>query len=116
MIYWPELDAQVRVEGRVAQLTAEESEAYFAQRPRGHQIGAWASHQSAPIADRATLERQVHEAEARFPDVVPLPPYWGGYRITPGVIEFWKAGGDRVHDRVQYRRDGEQWSRCRLSP
>ncbi|MEP6623520.1 MAG: pyridoxamine 5'-phosphate oxidase [Acidimicrobiia bacterium] len=116
VIYWPELDAQVRIEGDIARVAAEESEAYFAHRPRGHQIGAWASHQSAPIADRATLERQVDEAEARFPDVVPLPPYWGGYRISPAVIEFWKAGPDRVHDRVQYRRDGGSWSLRRLSP
>ncbi len=116
VVYWSELDAQVRVEGTAARVDAAESEAYFAQRPRGHQIGAWASHQSAPIADRATLERQVHEAEAKFPDAVSLPPYWGGYRITPAVIEFWKAGADRVHDRVQYRRDDGTWSIRRLSP
>lgn len=116
VVYWSELDAQVRIEGTAARVDPAESEAYFAQRPRGHQVGAWASHQSAPIADRASLERQVREAEARFPDAVPLPPYWGGYRITPAVIEFWKAGADRVHDRVQYRRDDGTWSIRRLSP
>jgi pyridoxamine 5'-phosphate oxidase len=116
VIYWSELDAQVRVEGNAARVTREESEAYFAHRPRGHQIGAWASHQSAPIADRATLEGQVRTVEERFPDVVPLPPYWGGYRITPATIEFWKAGSDRIHDRVQYRRTESGWGIRRLSP
>jgi pyridoxamine 5'-phosphate oxidase len=116
VIYWSELDAQVRVEGNAARVARDESEAYFAQRPRGHQIGAWASHQSAPIADRATLENQVRAVEERFPDAVPLPPYWGGYRITPATIEFWKARSDRIHDRVQYRRTESGWGIRRLSP
>ena len=116
VVYWSDLDAQVRIEGDAARVTREESEAYFSQRPRGHQLGAWASHQSAPIADRAALEEQVRVAEARFPGEVPLPPYWGGYRITPAVIEFWKAGADRVHDRVEYRRAEAGWKIRRLSP
>jgi len=116
VMYWSELDAQVRVEGDATRVTREESEEYFAHRPRGHQVGAWASHQSAPIANRATLEDHVRAAEARFPDAVPLPPYWGGYRITPAVIEFWKAGSDRIHDRVQYRRTESGWVIRRLSP
>ncbi len=116
VMYWPELDAQVRIEGRAARVAGAESEAYFAQRPRGHQIGAWASHQSAPVPDRVTLEAQVRAAEAEFPGAVPLPPFWGGYRIVPNRIEFWKSGSDRVHDRVVYVRAGGAWTVARLSP
>jgi len=116
VLYWSELDAQVRIEGEAARVTREESQVYFVHRPRGHQLGAWASRQSAPIADRATLEDQVRVAEVRFPADVALPPYWGGYRISPAVIEFWKARSDRVHDRVQYRRSESGWSILRLSP
>lgn len=116
VLYWSELDAQIRIEGLANRVGLEESEAYFAQRPRDHQIGAWASHQSAPVADRATLEAQVHAAEAKFAGAVPLPPYWGGYRIEPTRLEFWKAGAGRVHDRVEYVRVGESWVIRRLSP
>jgi len=116
VLYWSALDAQVRVEGPVERVGADESEAYFAQRPYGHRIGAWASHQSAPVADRAALEAQVAAAEARFPDDVPRPPHWGGYRIVPETVEFWRNRADRVHDRVEYcRRDGG-WRIRRLSP
>jgi pyridoxamine 5'-phosphate oxidase len=116
VIYWADLDGQVRIEGRADRVPTEDSDAYFAQRPRGHQIGAWASQQSAPIADRETLVAQVRATEARFPDVVPRPPHWGGYRIAPEVIEFWKAGSDRVHDRVRYRLGDDGWVIQRLSP
>ena len=116
VLYWPELDAQVRIEGVATRVTRAESASYFAGRPRGHQIGAWASHQSMPVADRATLEAQVRDAELRYPDDVPLPPYWGGYRIEPTSIEFWKSGADRVHDRVAYTRHGDAWVIQRLSP
>lgn len=116
VLYWSDLDAQIRIEGLANRVAFEESEAYFAQRPRDHQIGAWASHQSAAVADRATLEAQVHAAEAKFAGAVPLPPYWGGYRIEPTRLEFWKAGPGRVHDRVEYRRVGEAWVIRRLSP
>ncbi len=116
VLYWHQLDAQVRIEGSANRVSRDESEQYFAQRPRGHQIGAWASHQSEPVADRATLEAQVDAAEAAHPGAVPLPPYWGGYRIVPTRIEFWKSGSDRVHDRVEYARAGDTWEIRRLSP
>ena len=116
VLYWSALDAQIRVEGEVERVSAEESDAYFAQRPHGHRIGAWASHQSAPVADRATLEEQVRAAETRFGDDVPRPPHWGGYRILPSAVEFWRNRADRVHDRVEYTRRGASWRIRRLSP
>jgi pyridoxamine 5'-phosphate oxidase len=116
VLYWSELDAQVRVEGPVERVDSTESDAYFAQRPYGHRIGAWASHQSAPVADRAALEAQVAAAEARFPDDVPRPPHWGGYRIVPETVEFWRNRVDRVHDRVEYCRRDRGWRVRRLSP
>lgn len=117
VLYWSELDAQIRVEGLVERIDAEESDQYFSHRPRGHQIGAWASHQSAPVADRATLEAQVDAAEARFPGVaVTRPPHWGGYRIVPETVEFWRNRADRVHDRIEYTRRGASWRIRRLSP
>ncbi|MGZ4677425.1 MAG: pyridoxamine 5'-phosphate oxidase [Acidimicrobiia bacterium] len=117
MLYWSDLDAQVRIEGRVVLVEDDESDAYFAHRPRGHQIGAWASDQSRPVRDRATLEARVRDAEARFPDDVPRPSYWGGYRIEPETFEFWRNRTDRVHDRVRYSRaDDGSWTVQRLSP
>jgi len=116
VLYWSELDAQIRIEGRVERVSAEESDAYFAQRPRGHRIGAWASHQSAPVADRATLEAQVAAAETQYPGDVPRPPHWGGYRIIPETVEFWRNRADRVHDRVEYAWRADAWGIRRLSP
>jgi pyridoxamine 5'-phosphate oxidase len=116
VLYWGELDAQVRIEGRVERVEPEESDEYFAHRPRGHRIGAWASHQSAPVADRATLEAQVAAAESQYPDDVPRPPHWGGYRIVPETVEFWRNRADRVHDRVEYAWRGSGWRIRRLSP
>jgi pyridoxamine 5'-phosphate oxidase len=116
VLYWSELDAQVRVEGPVERVDAAESDAYFAQRPYGHRIGAWASHQSAPVADRAALEAQVAATETRFPDDVPRPPHWGGYRVEPETVEFWRNRADRVHDRVEYCRRDAGWRIRRLSP
>lgn len=118
VLHWPELEAQIRIEGPVVLVDDTESDAYFSHRPRGHRVGAWASAQSAPVADRATLEAQVAAAEARFPgDDVPRPPYWGGYRIEARRVELWRSRTDRVHDRVLYMRgDGGTWTRVRLSP
>lgn len=116
VLYWPQLDAQIRIEGTAQRVSRDESATYFSHRPRGHQLGAWASHQSRPIPDRATLEAQLAAAEAEYPGEVPLPPYWGGYRITPTRMEFWKSGADRVHDRVTYTRVGDAWTIQRLSP
>jgi pyridoxamine 5'-phosphate oxidase len=122
VLYWPDLDRQIRVEGTIARVDQAESEAYFAARPRGHRLSAWASAQSTPVPDRRTLEAQLAEVESRFPDGddVPLPPFWGGYRLTPDVFEFWVSRSDRLHDRVRYRRgqagDAEGWVIERLSP
>jgi pyridoxamine 5'-phosphate oxidase len=116
LFYWSELDRQVRVEGTITRVSHDESVAYFATRPRGHQIGAWASPQSASIADRAFLQSLFDDAEARFADPstdVPLPPFWGGYRLRPEVFEFWVNRADRLHDRIRYRRaDGGAESRA----
>jgi pyridoxamine 5'-phosphate oxidase len=122
LFYWPQLDRQVRIEGSIKRVAREESESYYANRPRGHRIGAWASPQSAPIPDRAFLQSLFDDAEARFADPseeVPLPPFWGGYRLTPEVFEFWVNRADRLHDRVRYRHppDGRaDWLTERLAP
>ncbi len=116
VLYWEPMGRQIRVEGPVARLDAETSDAYFQGRPRGSRIAAWASPQSRPIADRAELDRLVAEAEARFPDEVPLPPFWGGYRVTPDLVEFWQAGEFRLHDRFRYRRTPDGWTIERLGP
>ncbi|HXW08814.1 MAG TPA: pyridoxamine 5'-phosphate oxidase [Vicinamibacterales bacterium] len=116
-IYWPTLDEQIRVEGRVERLAPEESDAYFAQRPRGSQLGAWASAQSEPLASRETLEEQYRATEARFADQpVPRPPFWGGYRLRPSRIEFWYGRPDRLHDRVVYTERDGGWIIERLYP
>jgi pyridoxamine 5'-phosphate oxidase len=115
--YWPWLDEQVRAEGHVTQLSSEESDAYFATRPRGKQVGAWASMQSRPLASREVLMERCAEVEARFAgQPVPRPPFWGGYRLSPDRIEFWKAGEFRLHDRWAYTRDREGWRIERLYP
>lgn len=117
VFHWHPPGRQVRIEGPAGRLPREASEAYFHSRPRGHQIQAWASAQGRPIADRAELERRVAEEERRWDGrEVDLPPYWGGYRVVPALVEFWEAGADRLHDRVLYRRAGDGWERLRLSP
>ncbi|RMH18156.1 MAG: pyridoxamine 5'-phosphate oxidase [Gemmatimonadetes bacterium] len=115
--HWAVLERQVRVEGRVERLSAEESFAYFRTRPRGSRIGAWASQQSRPLASRAELEARVAEMERRFEGQdVPLPPFWGGYLLRPSRIEFWQGRANRLHDRLEFTRDGEGWSAQRLYP
>lgn len=116
VFYWAELERQVRVTGRVEKLAREENEAYFASRPRGHRLGAWASRQSEVVGSREVLEAALRNAEERFPGHVPLPAYWGGYRVMPQAVEFWQGRPDRLHDRIRYRREGSEWVRERLSP
>jgi pyridoxamine 5'-phosphate oxidase len=118
LFYWGELERQVRVEGRVRRVPDKESDAYFAGRPRGSQLGAWASEQSRPVGDRGALEHRLRELEAAYEGRdVPRPPFWGGYRVEPETIEFWQGRENRVHDRLVYRRSEDGgWRRGRLQP
>ena len=117
VLYWGELERQVRIEGRVSRVPDEESDAYFEGRPRGSQLGAWASEQSRPARDRGVLEERLRELEAEYGDrEVPRPPFWGGYRVEPEVIEFWQGRENRLHDRLRYRRSDEGWKVERLQP
>jgi len=113
---WPRLHRQVRAEGSVARAPDAESDAYFAGRPRGSQLGAWASPQSRPLRDRAELDARRDEVAARFPGAVPRPPSWGGYWLAPRAIEFWQGREDRLHDRLRCERIGERWQVTRLAP
>jgi pyridoxamine 5'-phosphate oxidase len=119
VLYWPELERQVRVTGVVERVSREETAAYFVSRPFMSRIGAWASRQSTVLPDRATLERDVAAASSRFADGdVPVPPAWGGYRVKPDAIELWQGGQGRLHDRIRYRKaeSGEGWILERLAP
>ncbi|MEM8664129.1 MAG: pyridoxamine 5'-phosphate oxidase, partial [Pseudomonadota bacterium] len=107
LFHWKSLGRQVRVRGPVSLVDAAEADAYFASRPRGSQIGAWASDQSRPATDRAELQRRVDEREAEFAGTVPRPPHWTGYRVSPVQMEFWQNGEFRLHDRFVYRRAGD---------
>ncbi|GAB3997343.1 pyridoxamine 5'-phosphate oxidase [Spirosoma daeguense] len=115
--FYPELERQIRIEGRVEKVSADESDDYFNSRPRGSQIGAWVSHQSSVIQNRAVLEDRQRELEAQFSDEpVPRPAYWGGFRIVPDVLEFWQGRPSRLHDRIRYRKEAHNWIIERLSP
>jgi pyridoxamine 5'-phosphate oxidase len=116
-IHWPKAIEQVRIEGRVERVTDAEADAYFASRPRGSQLGAWASAQSEIVGTRAELEKAFAEVEARFEGrEVPRPPHWSGYRVVPDHIEFWFGQGDRLHDRYLYVRTDTEFSVSRLAP
>lgn len=117
VFHWSTLEQQVRVEGRVTKVTARESDEYFATRPRGSQLSAWASAQSSKIANRAVLEQRFASLERKYPGAVPRPPYWGGYRLVPDQVEFWQGRADRLHDRIVYRRATRgRWTVERLAP
>jgi pyridoxamine 5'-phosphate oxidase len=115
--YWPALDQQVRVEGAVELVGDAEADAYFSTRPRVSQLGAWASEQSRPLGSRAELEARLEELTAKYEgQPVPRPPHWGGYRLKPERIEFWKAHEFRLHWREQYQKSGEAWEKSWLNP
>lgn len=115
--FWPALERQVRIEGRVERVTPQESDAYFQVRPLGSRLGAWASPQSQVIADRGELQTLLADTELRFMDTAPhCPPHWGGYRLLPERIEFWQGRASRLHDRLNYRLLDGKWQRERLAP
>ena len=117
LLFWAALERQVRVTGRVSKTSAQESETYFQSRPFESQIGAWASAQSCTLHDRAALEGRYAELAAKYAGgPVPLPPFWGGYRVAPETIEFWQGRKSRLHDRLLYSKNAGVWLRSRLSP
>ena len=117
LFYWGVLERQIRVEGRAVRLSGEESDAYYASRPRGSRLGALASRQSQKIRDRGVLEGRLRELEREYEGrEVPRPPYWGGYRVEPEAFEFWQGRENRLHDRLVYRRGDEGWTVERLQP
>lgn len=117
LFYWGMLERQVRIEGRVAKVSAQESDEYFGTRPRGSQLSACASPQSEVVADRADMEARYAAVAAQYPDIVRRPSHWGGYRIKPDVVEFWQGRADRLHDRLRYVKGMDSgWRLERLAP
>ncbi len=117
LFHWLEFDRQVKIEGRAEKISAADSFKYFTSRPRGSQIGAWCSHQSRVVSSRAMLEGQFERIKNQFlKKEIPLPDFWGGYRIVPHSIEFWQGRESRLHDRFRFERDGDGWSMARLAP
>ncbi len=117
VFWWPALERQVRVEGRVRRLSADASDRYFASRPRGSQLSAWVSRQSRVVEGREVLEKRLQGFAEKFRnDDVPRPEYWGGYCLEPAAVEFWQGQSNRLHDRVLYERGDEGWERRRLAP
>lgn len=116
LFFWPKSSRQIRIEGNCEMVPSEISDAYFASRPRGSKIGAWASDQSKHLANRDELEKRFEEFEAKFPNEVPRPENWGGYWILPTQFEFWQGRPSRLHDRIVFQKDGSDWKIERLNP
>jgi pyridoxamine 5'-phosphate oxidase len=116
LFLWSDLERQVRIDGTVQKVAAAESDAYYAARPLGARLSAWASAQSAPVASRQQLESAMEGMRRRYGESPPRPPHWGGYRVEPEAIEFWQGRSDRLHDRLVYRRNAGAWKIERLSP
>ena len=116
VLFWKELERQIRIEGFVEKISAGESDEYFYSRPAGSRIGAWASPQSAVINDRNILEENVKNYSQNFGENIPRPVHWGGYRVVPSLIEFWQGRSNRLHDRIQYRKENNNWIIERLAP
>ncbi|OWT75830.1 MULTISPECIES: pyridoxamine 5'-phosphate oxidase [unclassified Achromobacter] len=115
LFFWQPLERQIRIEGHVEKVTAEESDAYYNSRPLGSRIGAWASHQSQPVT-REALEATTRDFEQRYGETPPRPPHWGGYRVVPARFEFWQGRPSRLHDRLVYELNAKQWLLSRISP
>jgi len=116
VLFWQELERQVRIEGSVQRVTEAESDSYFRSRPEGSRIGAWASPQSQVIPDRTLLENNYKTYEQQFAGNIPRPPHWGGYRVIPTKVEFWQGRGSRMHDRIVFTLGGNAWHKYRLAP
>jgi len=116
--FWPELERQIRIEGIAQRIDAARSESYFQSRPRGSQVGAWSSPQSAVLENRKILEERMHEIEKRFEGkaVLPKPQQWGGFEVEPNLFEFWQGRESRLHDRIQFIKEAEVWKIFRLAP
>ncbi len=117
LFFWAELERQIRISGKVKKVSKVESQLYFATRPRESQLGAWASNQSSVIASREVLEKKFEEIRKKFEGKsIPLPPFWGGYRVTPKKFEFWQGRESRLHDRISFKLEAGQWKIERLAP
>lgn len=114
--FWKELERQVRIEGMIEQISAEESDVYFNSRPEGSRIGAWSSPQSQVISGREVLEQQYAQYLKQFSGDIPRPAHWGGYRVVPEMIEFWQGRSSRLHDRIVFKKQGDGWAKYRLAP
>lgn len=116
LFFWPGMERQIRIEGDVEKVNSELSDMYFSSRPRGSQIGAWASEQSQILEDRSILENRVVEFASKFQDEVPRPPHWGGYLLKPTLMEFWQGRPSRLHDRIVFEKEGGHWKVYRKNP